>query len=178
MDHQPFEDWIFEQNKITEEENKKLRNHILECDQCTDLRTSWAQVESILIDAPMAAPMPGFSKRFAANMVVKKHQEQQKQSIRYLLIVGLVLLFITLLLLSSLFFSYSAGEIIIGATSAITGFIQRFINLRSMIYQFVYNIPPLVVVAVWLIIAVWGLVMTPLWGVTVWRVSKLGVGQK
>ena len=175
MDHQPFEEWIFEQKEITIEENNKINNHLNECIVCKDLQKSWSQVESILVQSPMTAPVSGFSQRFATRMETKKVLIQQKQSIKYLLVVGLVLLIITLLLFALLFFSFSTGEMIVGAVTAITSFFHAFINLRSMAYQFFNNASPLVIVLGLLLIGIWGVVLMPLWGFTVWKVSKQGV---
>ncbi len=178
MDHQPFEDWIFTQRDLSEINNRELSTHLLECKQCSELSESWNQVENILFQTPMVSPAQGFTKRFAHTLEIKKQKELQRQSIKYLLFVGLMILLITVLLLVIFSLTYSAGEIIVGATSTLTGFFQAFINIRAMIYQFLYKLPPLAISAIWLIIAVWGLVMMPIWGVAVWRVSKQGVVQK
>jgi hypothetical protein len=178
MDHQPFEDWIFTQKDLSEINNKELSSHLIECKPCSELNESWKQVENILFQSPMVSPAQGFTKRFAHTLEIKKQQELQRQSIKYLLFVGLMIMLITVLLLVIFSFTYSAGEIIVGATSALTGFFQAFVNIRAMIYQFLYTLPPLAISAIWIIIAVWGLVMTPIWGVAVWRVSKQGVVQK
>lgn len=178
MDHQPFEDWIFKQRELSEDESKQLNLHLQNCVSCNTLNTSWSQVESVLIQTQVVSPVKGFSNRFARRLELRKLQEQQKQSIRYLLIVGIILLILTILLLSLFSLSYTPGEIIIGTTSLITGSFQGFINIRSMIYEFLYNIPPLAISAIWILIALWGLVMLPIWGVAVWKVSKQGVTQK
>jgi hypothetical protein len=175
MDHQPFEEWIFEQKDKTIEEKNKLNNHLIECEICKDLEKSWLQIENILIQAPMATPLPGFSQRFAARMENNKAIIQQKQSIRYLLVIGLVLLIITLVLITLLFFSYSTGEMIVGAVGAITGFFQVFVNMRGMVSQFFHNASPISIVFGWLLVAIWGVILTPLWGIAVWKVSKQGV---
>ena len=178
MDHQPFEEWIFTKKDLSEENNTQLSQHLLACKQCDDLNESWSQVESKLIQATMVVPRPGFTKRFAHNLAIKKQHEQQRQSINYLLVVGLIMVLLTALMIIIFSLTHSAGEMIVGATSLGTSFFQAFVNIRSMIYQFLYSLPPLAISAIWLIIAIWGLVMTPIWGVTVWRVSKQGVVQK
>jgi hypothetical protein len=178
MDHQPFEDWIFTKEELSEENNKELSKHLLECKQCADLSESWNQVEMAIFQSAMVAPAQGFTKRFARNLEIKKQKEEQRQSVRYLLIVGLVLVILTTLLLVIFTATHTAGEMIVGATSLVTSFFQAFVNIRAMIFQFLYNLPPLAISAIWLLIAIWGLVMTPIWGVTVWRVSKQGAVQK
>ena len=178
MDHQPFEEWIFEQKERTMEENTKLNQHLLECDQCEDLQSAWGQVETILLQTHMAAPVPGFSQRFAARMVMNKERTQKNQAIKTLIGIGLVSLLITLILSVIFFLTYSTGEIIVGAVSTFTGLVQAFIRLRVMVVQFIQSIPTIVILFGWLLLFIWGLILTPLWGITVWKVSKKGVSIK
>jgi hypothetical protein len=98
MDHQPFEEWIFEQKERTKEESNKLNQHLLDCDQCTDLQSAWGQVETLLFQSPMVAPAPGFTQRFAARMELNKEVLHKKQAIKTLIGVGLILIIITLIL--------------------------------------------------------------------------------
>ncbi len=178
MDHQPFEELIFSNKNLMENNKKVLSNHLSECRQCADLSESWNQIESVLMQSTMVSPRKGFTSRFAQNLVVKKQQEQQRQSIKYLVIIGIVLLGLTTLLITLLVMSYSPGQIIIGSTSLVTSGVQAFINIRTMVYGFLYGLPPLAISAIWLIIAAWGMIMTPIWGVAVWKATKQGVVQK
>ncbi len=178
MDHQPFEDWILDKSEIVKDEKDLLKQHILDCDQCHELKNAWDQVETLLVQTPMAAPVPGFSQRFAFRMQAKKAEIQRKQSIRTLIAVGIALFLITTLIVVLMIISYSTGELIVGAVSTFTGIVQRFINLRISIAQFFSTLPTYVIVLGWLILIVWGIILTPLWGFTVWKVSKQGVLQK
>ena len=175
MDHQPFEEWIFEQKEITKEESIKLNQHLFDCEQCTELQSAWGQVETLMIQTPMVAPAPGFTQRFAARMELNKEVLQRKQAIKTLIGVGLILIIITLILGAIFFLSYTTGELIVGAVSTFTGFIHAFINLRAMVFQFFQNLPPIAIIFGWIILIVWGIILTPLWGFTVWKVSKQGV---
>jgi hypothetical protein len=175
MDHQPFEEWIFEQKERTKENSEKLNQHLLDCEQCTELQSAWGQVETLIFQTPMVAPAPGFTQRFATRMELNKEVLQRKQAIKTLMGVGLILIIITLILGAIFFLSYSTGDLILGAVSTFTGFVQAFINLRVMVYQFFHNLPPIAIVLGWIILIVWGIILTPLWGFAVWKVSKKGV---
>jgi len=175
MDHQPFEEWIFEQKERTKEDSTKLNQHLLDCDQCNDLQSAWGQVETLLFQTPMAAPARGFSQRFAARMEMNKEVLHKKQAIKTLVGVGLILIIITFILGAIFFLTYSTGELIVGAASTFTGIVHAFINLRAMVFQFFSNLPPIAIIFGWIILIVWGIILTPLWGFTVWKVSKQGV---
>ncbi|PKO04636.1 MAG: hypothetical protein CVU41_15650 [Chloroflexi bacterium HGW-Chloroflexi-3] len=175
MDHQPFEEWIFEQKERTKEDSIKLKQHLLDCDQCNDLQSTWDQVEMLLFQTHMVAPAHGFTQRFAARMEMNKEVLHKKQAIKILIGIGFILIIITLILGAIFFLSYSTGELIVGAVSTFTGFVQAYINLRFMVYQFFHNLPPIAIIFGWIILIVWGIILTPLWGFTVWKVSKQGV---
>lgn len=178
MDHQPFEDWIFRQNEIEDSSKQELNQHMDTCQQCTELNASFKNVENLFLHQPMVSPTAGFTNRFAAKMALEKEKMYRKQSIRSLVITGIILIIISIILVSILLLSFSAGEIIIGAVSTYTGFIEAFINLRGMVFQFLNDLSPLAIVFVWLLLAVWGGILTPLWGITVWKLSKQGVELK
>lgn len=175
MDHQPFEEWIFEQKERTNESSIKLNQHLLECDQCTKMQSAWDQVETLLFQTPMVAPASGFTQRFATRMEMNKEVLLKKQAIKTLIGVGMILIIITLILGAIFFLSYTTGELIVGAVSTFTGFVQAFINLRAMVFQFFNNLPPIAIIFGWIMLIVWGIILTPLWGFTVWKVSKQGV---
>ena len=175
MDHLPFEDWILDKNEMNNKDRNELNQHLLECNQCLELKNSWNQVETLLFQTPMVAPSAGFSERFSVKMAIKKEEVQRKQSIKTLIAVGLTLFIITLLLVVLMVITYSAGEMIVGAVSTFTGFVQSFINFRNSALQIINNLPPILIIAGWLLLIVWGIILTPIWGITVWKVSKQGV---
>ena len=178
MDHQPFEEWILDQKEKTMADNKKLNEHLLACDQCTDLHSAWGQIETMMVKSAMIAPSPGFTKRFALRMEKNKEQVYKKQAIKTLIGIALISLLITLILAAIFFLSNTPGKLIVGAVSTFTGIIQAFINFRAMVVQFIQNIPTIAIIFSWLLLFIWGIILTPLWGITVWKVSKQGVSIK
>ena len=126
MDHQPFEEWIFEQKERTMQEKTRLNQHLLACDQCTDLQSAWGQVETILLQTPMMTPNPGFSQRFAVRMERNKERAQKRLAIKTLIVIALISLLITLILGAIFFLSHSTGELIVGTVSTFTGFSPGF----------------------------------------------------
>ncbi len=178
MDHQPFEDWIFTQDELEELGKQELNQHLDTCQQCTELNSAWRNVENMFIQQPMVSPTTGFTNRFAAKMALEKEKMYRKQSLRSLVITGIILIIISIILISIILLSFSAGEIIVSAVSTYTGFVEAFINLRGMAFHFLNGVSPFVFVLVWILLAVWGGILTPLWGITVWKLSKQGVELK
>lgn len=175
MDHQPFEEWIFKENDITDQEY--LNQHLSTCKQCTELQTAWEQVESIFSQSELVSPAPGFARRFAEKMAIEKERLLKRQTIRSLTILGVLLIVISLLLATIFVLSFSAGDMIVGLVTTYTSLIQAFINLRGMVFQVIHNISPILIAFIWLILMIWGMLLTPVWGVTVWKLSKRGVKQ-
>ena len=65
MDHQPYEKWLLDDERLTPEQNRDLRLHLKSCIACSAL--AFANLE--LRSAGVVAPQAGFGLRFQARLV-------------------------------------------------------------------------------------------------------------
>ncbi len=88
MQHKTFEAWIFDDDELDEQDDKALRQHLQECDQCYERRTAlkktWPKVETFLITAPQMAPAPGFVNRWQERLESQRKQRERKQTLTLL----------------------------------------------------------------------------------------------
>jgi len=178
MGHQPFEDWILDDFSITTDQETQLQEHLQNCPECNRLLSSWKKIEFQLNSQEMISPDPGFVNRFQANLITRKSEELQMQSIKSLIIIGSSVLFIMGLLILWLFLTRTPGEIIVGGVSMFAGITDTFINLRSISFRFIQNLPPYLPPLMVIFTLGWGMIMSLIWGLTIWRFSKRGVEQK
>ena len=68
MKHQPFENWLFSEDPLPEDDGRALRNHLLDCEQCADLEDSWLDVVSLFAEVPDVEPALGFVNRWQATL--------------------------------------------------------------------------------------------------------------
>jgi hypothetical protein len=82
MDHQRYETWLLNDERLTPEQDRDLRGHLRNCVQCAAL----ARANLSLRSAPVVAPAEGFALRFQVRLAGQRTQQR-----RYTLI-GLTLL--------------------------------------------------------------------------------------
>jgi len=177
MDHQPFEQWILNEKQLTKQQENLLNEHLLGCEECAVLSTSWKRVELELQTSKLAAPSPGFVSRWQFNLANKKAIQHQVQAIKTFIGISGAILITMGALLTWLLLTNSVSDIIIGGAHFFTGFMQTYFNFRAVLFHFLRQAPPFTPYLFWIFAAGWGIVVTALWGLTIWRISKRGTVQ-
>jgi hypothetical protein len=85
MEHQPYETWLLNDERLTAEQQRDLRRHTASCLQCAAL----ARANLSLRAAPVARPASGFSQRFARRLAAER-QIQRRRTVIGLLLLTLV----------------------------------------------------------------------------------------
>jgi hypothetical protein len=68
MDHRPFEDWLLEDQPLTNDQKHQLNTHLRACSSCSAL----AEVNLALKSTRLAAPVDGFTDRFQVRLAARK----------------------------------------------------------------------------------------------------------
>jgi hypothetical protein len=178
MDHQPFEQWIFDDNLHSGQQDKLLLEHLEQCNDCVKLDRAWAEIEKELQKPVMLAPSPGFSNRFQSRLAERLAEEHHKQAIKSLVVIGTGILITMAAFVTWLIFSHSIGDVIVQSVSLFSNIVQTFFNFRSMMVQFLRHTPAFTPYLIWIMIAGWGAILASLWGMTVWKLSRQGMVQK
>ena len=74
MDHQHFEKKLLNDEQLTPEENRALRNHLPDCPICSAL----VEANLALKHVAMAAPAPGFANRFTARLAAQRKAQKRR----------------------------------------------------------------------------------------------------
>ena len=80
MSHQPFEDWILDDEALRGEQQQALDAHRAVCASCTRLGTARTAVERGLRQAEMEAPAAGFTARFSQRLARDRVQAGRRQA--------------------------------------------------------------------------------------------------
>ena len=88
MPHKTFEAWIFEDDELEEQDEKILRQHLQECDQCYALKKTWPKVETFLITTPPIMPAAGFVNRWQERLESQRKQRGERQTLALLAVSG------------------------------------------------------------------------------------------
>ena len=85
MNHQPYENWILDEIKISPEEKTSLNEHLKECPDCYKLYHSWNKVQVQLRTAPVKNAPSNFVPKWKTEFAMRQ-KEQEKRQARTLLI--------------------------------------------------------------------------------------------
>lgn len=91
MNHQPFEDWLLDDEPLTNQQQRELQVHMRGCTSCSAIAAS----NLALHTKHMAVPQPGFTERFRPRLTAWKTEQLRRQAIGTVVLVaaGLVLLY-------------------------------------------------------------------------------------
>jgi len=68
MNHRPFEDWLLDNQALTNDQKRQLNTHMQTCRSCAAL----GEVNLALKSARVAAPAAGFADRFQVRLIARK----------------------------------------------------------------------------------------------------------
>ena len=70
--HRPFETWILQGEPLRPQDDESLRRHLQGCQACRSLAQGWGVVEPRLSSVTLAAPRPGFVRRWESRKAVRR----------------------------------------------------------------------------------------------------------
>lgn len=175
MSHLPFENWIFEREKLTPSQISELEAHVKTCQQCSQLQTAWKGVE-VLLEKPALAPAPPqFVNRFQANLAQRKANRQKRQIRIILFGLGGSFILLSIIFVVRLLVSVPPAQILSDLIGWITLAPQRWSELQYILYYWGSQIPPLTLLVFVLILVGWSILLLTLWFLTLQRLSHQGV---
>ena len=84
MNHQPFENWLFEQEDLTDQQSAELYGHLQACETCRTLENALGRMETSLRAQPASAPEVGFSERWQRRLEVERQRSHRRQTLSML----------------------------------------------------------------------------------------------
>lgn len=83
MNHQPFENWLLDEEPLTSQQQRDLQNHLRSCTACSGIADSRIALHS----THLVSPAPGFTDRFRPRLAAWRREQQRRQAIGVLLLV-------------------------------------------------------------------------------------------
>jgi len=91
MNHQPFEDWLLEDESLTIQQERELQVHLRSCTSCLGIAASNVALHT----RHLVLPQPGFTERFKPRLAAWKREQLRRQALGTVVLVaaGLALLY-------------------------------------------------------------------------------------
>ncbi len=178
MCHQPFETWILEETKLTQQEQRLLEEHLDGCAQCKQLQNSWQAVHLKLSTTRQVTPAAGFATRWQKTLQNKLEEERMKQVLqvrRFFLFLGTANLLALLLLV--IFFIIGGGTFnwLSDTINRLSTATQWFDNIKGFLFALLHITSPALPLTIWIIITTVFSILALIWVVSLWRITFQGV---
>ena len=98
MSHQPYETWLFSEERLLPEQAQALREHLRNCEACRRLEQSWSGVQQLFQRSMPTAPAPGFTARWQARLAAEQRRRQRRNGWIMLSVTGGIALVLLLFL--------------------------------------------------------------------------------
>ena len=173
MNHQPFEEWLLNDEPITPEQKRELDLHLRSCDYCSAL----AETGKVLRSVVMASPAEGFTARFQARLAEHKRADRRRKlwGAGFFLIGGISLLL------------WFAGPSILSFLSSPENWIVTFVEwgvflittLQALTQAgevLLHVIPGFLPPFAWMVVVSGFAGISLLWSVSIWRFVRAPQG--
>lgn len=175
MSHLPFEQWIFEREKLTPDQISELEAHLKACQHCSTIQTAWRGVE-VLLERPQFTPAPPqFVSRFQVNLAQRKARQQKRQIRITLLGLGGSFILLSITFVVRLLWSIPPAQILSDFIGWLILTSQRWSQFQYILYYWGGQIPPSTLVIFVLLLVGWSVLLLLLWFLTLQRLSHQGV---
>lgn len=175
MNHRQYESWILNEGELDEEQKKLLEAHLLGCQACASVKASWEAARCQVRNAPEKSPPPGFAARWQASLKERRLVEERRQRHNIYLAVGsfmgAMLVAAAVLYLPKVSLLEVAISLVT-TTVSVTDSVSSIIQLISSIWR---TVPPATLVLLALGISTLLLLVSFVWGLSIWRMSRKGV---
>lgn len=178
MNHQPYENWIFEPLQMNAAEHQELETHLQGCEACRKLQAGWTAAHAELRAPEMAAPRAGFAGRWKAGVAERRLREQRRQAWRLFLVCGGAAAVLFIFCAGYLLTATTPVEWIQAAVRVVSSSVGMMGALRNLAGAWLQYTPPALNVALWISLAVTFCAITFVWVFALWRTSLGGAIHK
>ena len=134
MNHQPFRGWLFSEDELTDEQVRALHEHLSECAACSQLESSWKEVEAVIDHSSQLAPMPGFIGRWQIRLVENQYHQQKLRSWYIIGATSLIVVSIVVLLVIQVWSLIKSPDVYLAAIfERLMGAVSVLFAVRNMI---------------------------------------------
>jgi hypothetical protein len=175
--HNPFEEWILQDEILNEEQKISLSQHLTGCETCRQLQLNWQNARQQIKTTAMLAPTPGFSQRWQASLAQRRARQQTQVRRFFKYLIGINLLSFTGLI-ATFVLGTSPLDLVSGLLRGSVSAFLYFKQMQSLILAVFHSVPLFVPVVFWILVSTGFCLAVMLWGVSMWKYLFKGVTAK
>ncbi len=178
MEHQPFKNWLLDEELLSREQQKELDAHLVICPECAGLKRRLDGVVHQMQTAPLVAPPSGFSQRWKASLEERKIQSQQRHIRRLLIffIIGALVTFFSMMVYTVI--NTSPADLIVTVVQTFTNLFLQWDNVKMSMLSLLQSVPLVIPLALWITLTTLLAILSVVWVAALWRISTQGVHSK
>lgn len=142
MNHQPFRDWLLSDENLTTAQTQSLQEHLSSCESCSQIESSWKEVEMAIRKFPQVEPASGFTFRWQEHLAEYHSRQQSRKSwltIGATALIATFLLVILVVLIWSLI--QAPGAYLQIWLNRLVSLVSVYYLLQNMISSYSWPIP-------------------------------------
>jgi len=128
MNHQPFKGWLLSEDDLSVEQAQALQDHLCTCDSCSQIESSWKELEAVIDRSVQLEPASGFVERWQIRLV--EHRNHQQKLRGWYTIGGTALIVISLIVLLVV----QIWNLLQAPTPYLAGLFDRLISVLSIFF--------------------------------------------
>ncbi len=178
MEHQPYKTWILDEEDLSDDQQRRLNDHLAVCPECAQLSENLNSALVAIREAPEVTAPVGFTQRWSAALAARKREEEKQQarslgialgSTAIVIAVGMMLIFVPEVSLISM----TAG-LITTLVSVLDG-MQTAVSFTTTLFK---SLSPATLILLFSIAGGWLLLASFTLGLSVWKLAIKKVENK
>lgn len=140
MNHQPYRGWLLSEDELTVEQAQALQEHLRSCETCSQIESSWKQLEAVISRAIQFEPAPGFVARWQVRLVERQRYQQKQRGWYIIGATALIVVSLGIILSVQLWSLIQApGPYLAALFDRLVGVISIYFTLRN--FTSFYSLP-------------------------------------
>jgi hypothetical protein len=173
MNHQPYENWLLDENPLSESQANSLEEHLQRCTECSQLNLAWMAARRQLDLKPQMEPKAGFSKRWMDSLAERRTREHTRQTRRLFIGFGATSLALLVLWLIITLVTASPASMLAGLIETVLRGIVRLQQITQFFKLFSGGVSIAVMAILWTLGAFGLCILATIWAGVFWRISSV-----
>ncbi len=179
MNHQPFDNWILnDEFELSQEESRELQSHLETCHDCHALFENWKAAETLLKQSSQASAPVGFTNRWAQSLAEKKLRHQKKQFLKTLFFLISGVLVVGTALSITLIETSDLVNLFVLLLKSITDILISLSKIERVLSPFLNDVPVIIPIGVWILFSMTLIGLVATWLAAVWKLAFRGEFQQ